>query len=72
MNGNLQKETVYSRYSELAGWMSVSVNAETWEKFGTNDVVNSESFGHFKSCKRDSILVTLTYLLTYIITYLFI
>ena len=30
------------------------------ELFGTIDVVNSDSFGHRKSCTRDSILVTLT------------
>ena len=31
--GNLQKQTVYSRYSELAGWLSVSVNVENLGNF---------------------------------------
>jgi len=32
------------------------------ELIGTIDVVNSDSFGRLKSCRRDSILVTLTQL----------
>jgi len=27
--GNLQKQSVYGRYSELAGWLSVSVKVES-------------------------------------------
>jgi len=43
------------------GWLSVSVKVENFgELLGTIDVVNSDSFGHCKSCTRDSILVTLT------------
>jgi len=58
--GNLQKQPVYGRYREMAGWLSVSVRVENLGKlFETIDVVNSDSFGHLKSCRRDSILVTL-------------
>ena len=28
LNGNFQKRPVYGRYSELAGWLSVSVKVE--------------------------------------------
>jgi len=31
--GNLQKQPVYGRYSELAGWLSVSVKVESLGKF---------------------------------------
>ena len=58
---NLQKQPVYGSYSELAGWLSVSVKVESLRNFfGTTDVVNSDSFGRLKSCRRDSISVTLT------------
>jgi len=58
--GNLQKQPVNGRYSELAG-LSFSVKVENLrELFETTDVVNSDSFGHLTSCRRDSILVTLT------------
>jgi len=59
--GNLQKRPVYSEYSELAGWLSVSVKVENLgDLFGTIDVIKSDSLGHLKSCRRDSILGTLT------------
>ena len=59
--GNLQKRPVYSEYSELAGWLSVSVKVENLgDLFGTIDVIKSDSLGHLKSCRRDSILVTIT------------
>jgi len=57
---NLQKHPVYGRYSELAGWLSISVKVESLRNFfGTTDV-NSDSFGRLKSCRRDSIFVMLT------------
>jgi hypothetical protein len=31
--GNLQKQTVYGRYSELAGWLSASVRVENLGNF---------------------------------------
>jgi len=31
--GNLQKQPVYGRYSELAGWLSVSVRVENLGNF---------------------------------------
>jgi len=31
--GNLQKQPVYGRYSELAGWLSVSVKVENLGNF---------------------------------------
>ena len=31
--GNLQKQSVYGRYSELAGWLSVSVKVENLGNF---------------------------------------
>ena len=57
MYGNLQKHPDYGRYSELAGWLFVR---KLGDLFGTIDVVNSDSLEHLKSCRRVSILVTLT------------
>ena len=60
--GNLQKQPVYGRYCELAGWLVVC-QCQSWklgELLGTIDVVNSDSFRHRKSCRTDSILVELT------------
>jgi hypothetical protein len=57
---NLQKQPVYGSYYELVGWLSVSVKVESLRNFfGTIDV-NADSFGRLKSCRRNSILVTLT------------
>ena len=41
------------------GCPSVS-ELKDWGTFGTIHLVNSDSFRHLKSCRRDSILVTLT------------
>ena len=41
------------------GCLSVS-KLKDWGNFGTTDVINSDSFGHLKSCRRNSILVMLT------------
>ena len=60
LDGNLQKHLVYGRYREMAGWLSASVKVERLGNFLEQiDVVNPDSFGHLKSCRRDSILVTL-------------
>jgi len=37
--GNLQKQPVYGRYREMAGWLSVSVKVE---RFGKCVVTNSD------------------------------
>jgi len=59
LDGNLQKQPMYGRYREMAGWLSASVKVESLGNFWVIDVVNSDSFGHLKSCRKDSILVTL-------------